>query len=543
MATTHDILTTPQSGYNYIDALLAAGPDWNFLTADGVNYRTTLYYSFDTSGSQYEKQGLQGFNVAQQQAALDILAYVTQTTGIRFESATSSGAADLHFAVADVVNPELGGVCYAAYSYTGTLTGQLSSYSADAYIYLDSQQATNQAPVVGSWGYQALLHEIGHALGLKHPFEATQDATVTLTAPYQDTTAYSVMSYTLAGDSYYSQFNEYDLAALQFLYGTDGLGGSWGVGTGGLYLTGSSFDSVLTLPSGQVTLTDSGGTDLVRYEGAQEEYTLVPTRDKLWLHVSGNTTDHLISSSVEYLSFGDGTTVETEALFYPKGWVILGSSAADMLTGTLAGDLLFGAAGNDVFSGGGGNDLFAGDEGLDTVLINEYVADGLISRTDGVWSLRDSYGETSNFSSIERLQFLDGNVALDVDPNESAGMAALLATAAKGLAAVADRDFMGEIIALFDSGNDLYQTSELIVGTDWFKAATGGTDTGFINLVYEHVMGVIPAAAEQDVFLGLLTGQGGSMDQADLFVAAALSQANQDTVNLVGLQQTGLAYI
>ncbi len=541
MATTQDILTTPAAGYNYIDALLAAGPDWNFLTSDGVNYRTTLYYSFDTSGTQYETHGLQGFNTAQQQATLDILDYVTQTTGIRFESATSSTTADLHFAVADVVNPELGGVCYAAYSYTGTTGGPLTSYSADAYIYLDSQQATNQAPVVGSWGYQALLHEIGHALGLKHPFEATQDAAVTLTAPYQDTTAYSVMSYTHTGEVYYSQFNEYDLAALQFLYGTDGVGGSWGVGTGGLYLTGSSLDSVLTLPSGQVTLTDSGGTDVVCYEGAQEEYTIVPTRDKEWLHLSNSDMDHLISNSVEYLSF-DSVVVATETLLNPKGWIVLGSDGDDFLTGTAGSDLIFGDNGNDTLTSGGGDDLLAGGDGLDTVLVDELMSDVTISLADGSRSVSGPY-EMLNLSSIERLQFWDGKVAFDLGSNESAGMAALLTAAAGGKGALADGDTLGDLIALFDSGKDIHQVCNVITGADWFTTATGGTDVGFVNLVYEHVTGFACSAAEQELFLGMLTGHGGTMSQADLLAVAAFTQPNQDAVDLVGLQLTGLVYL
>lgn len=541
MATTHDILTTPQSGYNYIDALLASGPDWNFLTSNGASYRTTLYYSFDTSGTQYEKQGLQGFNAAQQKAVLDILTYVAKVTGISFAAAASSAAADLHFAVADVVNPELGGVCYATYNYTGTATGQLSSYSADAYIYLDSQQTDNQSPVAGSWGYQALLHEIGHALGLKHPFEATADSAVVLAAPYLDTTAYSVMSYTLAGNGYYSQFNEYDLAALQFLYGTDGLGGSWGIGTGGCYLTGSSLDSILTLPGGQVTLTDLGGIDTVQYAGTQKDYTIVPTSDKLWLHVSGADTDHLISSSVEYLAFADGTAA-TATLLNPKGGFFLGTNGADQLVGTAGNDLIFGSAGNDTLVSGGGNDLLIGGAGLDTALFAEQTSELLLSFVDGIRTVSGHYG-VSSLASIERLQLLDGKVALDLGSDQSAGMAALLTAAVAGKQYLADRTIMGSMIDLFDDGRDMSQASKLVTEADWFKAATGGTDAGFVSLVYEHLTGTALSTTEQEIYLGMLEGHGGSLSQAGLLGIAALSQINQDSINLVGLQQSGLAFI
>jgi serralysin len=47
------------------------------------------------------------------------------------------------------------------------------SYDADAFVYLDNvewnYQNANLAP--GGQGYETLLHELGHALGLKHPFD------------------------------------------------------------------------------------------------------------------------------------------------------------------------------------------------------------------------------------------------------------------------------------------------------------------------------------------------------------------------------------
>ena len=46
-----------------------------------------------------------------------------------------------------------------------SLPGQSGDQAGD--VWMDVESMPN--PVPGSEGYQALLHEIGHALGLRHP--------------------------------------------------------------------------------------------------------------------------------------------------------------------------------------------------------------------------------------------------------------------------------------------------------------------------------------------------------------------------------------
>lgn len=83
----------------------------------------------------------------------------------------------------------------------------------------------------------------------------------------------------------------------------------------------------------------------------------------------------------------------------------------------------------------------------------------------------------------------------------------------------------------------------MIVGAGWFQTAAGGTDAGFVQLVLHNILGEEPTATTQADYLGLLQGHGGSLNQAELLVYAALSEANQQHVDLIGLQQTGLVYI
>src|SRR5262245_18348042 len=76
------------------------------------------------------------------------------------------------------------------------------------------------ADMPGSTGYQILLHELGHALGLKHPHD-----TFIARLPTDDNTELTVMSYTWQGGNK-TEYQEDDVAALQWIYGGDGLGGA-----------------------------------------------------------------------------------------------------------------------------------------------------------------------------------------------------------------------------------------------------------------------------------------------------------------------------
>ena len=533
MAITQDILTTPHSGYNYIDALLAAGPDWNYLTSNGSTFLTTLYYSFDTSGSQYEK-GVQPFNAAQQQAVREILGYASQVTGISFAETPSATAADLHFAAAAIASLDLGGVCYAPYRYYATATGQLTSYTADAFIYLDAVRTADPEPVAGSWWYQAMLHEVGHALGLKHPFAATADNQTVLAAPYQDDTGYTVMSYTQAAGGYASQFGSYDLAAFNYLYGGDGLRGSRGAGTNGLYLTGSPLSELITLPHGNVTLDDTGGVDAVCYNNPQDAYSITPTTDKQWLHIQGDQIDHLVSTSLEYLCFSDGTVV-VDTLQNLQGKTVQGTVEHDLLIGSASADLLAGLAGNDTIAGNGGNDLVFGGDGLDTVQLLDRMDSAVITHENDFWTVTGHSG-SSRLSGVERVQFSNGKVALDLAVDQKAGQAALLTAALAGKNALADSRAVGWVLGLLDnSGGDLGQLCNTLVSADWFKALTGGTDSGLAALLSNNL-------ASQTAYLDLLQVHGGSLSQSELLMYATLSPENQANIDLAGLQQSGLVY-
>jgi len=315
MATVSDLTNTPLSGLTHIDALLDIGPDWNYLT--GVAAPNTIYYTFSiTSGNESGVTGQQAFTEAQRAGAYKAFQYLQQITGIQFVEAAIGSTAQIHLANIDLEGTQTTGLCswHSSYSYVGTET--VTAYSANAYVYLDNGtwSAQNQNLQPGGEGYQTLLHELGHALGLKHPF-ADHPGDVTLPSA-QDNTGNTIMSYNDQGGPY-SVFSPYDIAALNWLYGRDGLGGALGINstTGGRYITGTTgadrllgtgANDTLAGVSGNDVIDGGAGTDTVVFDGLRSEYTLAEgsNRSVIATHATQGT---IVITNVERFSFRDGS--------------------------------------------------------------------------------------------------------------------------------------------------------------------------------------------------------------------------------------------
>jgi methionine-rich copper-binding protein CopC len=226
MATTSDVNSVTYSNDFRVNSLLDNSVDWNFL----LPTRTTLYYTFDVTPLEAARHvGTTVFNTAQKDAARALMSYVSSVTGVSFAEVANSAAADFHFAACNITSSaSTSGLAETveSWSYTSGIAGNtLTSYTAEAYVYLDNVEfaGVNTTPVPGSVGYEILLHEIGHALGLGHPFEGLYPL-----LEANDNTNNTVMSYTKIGPIK-STFQPYDLLALRWIYGQDGLRGTWGL--------------------------------------------------------------------------------------------------------------------------------------------------------------------------------------------------------------------------------------------------------------------------------------------------------------------------
>jgi hypothetical protein len=310
---------TGQSSLYYIDALLDTGPDWNWFNPSA----NTLYYTFSVaSGNDKNQTGQVAFTATQQLYAVDVLNKLSTITGIQFKPTSSGTDAQIHFANIDITsNASTVGLCqwYASWNSDGS-----GGYDADAYVYLDNREwaGQNANPAPGTEGYETLLHEIGHALGLKHPFyDAGADNTYLLPAS-EDSTAFTVMAYQESGGPY-TTYRPYDMAALMWLYGGDGLAGNLGVNGKGEYILGTSAANVIaggsgndmlvggdgnddiTGNGGNDTIDGGNGTDTVHFAGARSAYTISSANGALI--VSGSTTGTDTITNGELFAFADMT--------------------------------------------------------------------------------------------------------------------------------------------------------------------------------------------------------------------------------------------
>lgn len=313
MATVSDLQRIVYSGNPQADSLLDNPVPWNFWP-DG---RKVIYYTFDASPGSVAAtdagRPVTAFNSAQQQSARQILQYAATVTGISFQEVGSSAQADLHFVATNLPGVSTAGLASSFYNYSYNGSQVLTQLNAETVVYLDNVEhaGINNNPVAGGSGYEVLLHEVGHALGLAHPFDSSRPL-----PSAQDNTNNTVMSYTHAG-TYKTTFQAYDLLALDWIYGRDGLGGTWGMNsTNGpsLALTnppagtaaGTAGADVFNSTPANEVFDGAGGVDTVVAHGPRGGYSLT-RKDGGWQLVDSTTgrdgTDTLLQ--IERVRFSD----------------------------------------------------------------------------------------------------------------------------------------------------------------------------------------------------------------------------------------------
>jgi serralysin len=380
-------------------------------------------------------------------------------------------------------------------------------YTGSVWFNPDYDDVKN--PVVGQYGYETIIHELGHALGLDHmgDYNGSGDWAP---SSYQDSTVLSIMSY-FGPDQYdgegqvmwadwekngqvYSPQTAMlnDIMAIQHIYGVETstrLGDTvYGFNSNIVGAAAKIFDFTINeIPI--LTIFDSGGKDTLDFSGFLSD-SVISLISGAFSAVNEMTNNIAIAyTAVIENAVGGGGDDE-----------IIGNEIANMLRG------------------GAGDDLLKGGAGIDTALYAGAASDYAITAyDDGSYTIRARSGDEGidTLVDIEKLSFSDGDVNLtdDVVTNN----APILAVAIDDIPVKAGTNVNIEISsgAFQDpDGDPLTYSATLEDGSDlpgWlsfdpltltFNAAPGAEDVGAVSVRVTASDGRLAASDLFDIVVG-----------------------------------------
>lgn len=225
----------------------------------------------------------------------------------------------------------------------------------------------------------------------------------------------------------------------------------------------------------------------------------------------------------ELLSTNSGSWPFTSGSSTP-GEIIFGGS--DQIYGNSFNNILKAYAGNDTINGGGG---------IDTAAYSGSRSNYTITKTATGYTVKDATNldGTDTLSNVERLQFSDKTVALDIDGN--AGQAYRLYQAA--FARTPDNGGLKYWISNMDNGATLEQVSAGFLASNEFKSVYGTNPTVevFLGNLYQNVLHRAPDAGGYDYWANQIKG-GLFYEQ----VLIGFSESDENVANVIGVIQNGI---
>jgi len=330
------------TGNAQIDSLLF-GTYWLGNTWTTGTYTTPLTYSFVNENSRFYVN----YSDMDEPDAAYILT-PAQQTGVISAVEKWGAVANIKFTQVSETSTNVGDLRFGGYLDMDSDTAAWGYFPDNAPSGGDvwlGPVTDNPNPVKGTYDYLVFMHEIGHALGLKHPFSPGLSNSTVL-APQLDDVRNTIMSYNTPYSYEPTTPMLLDIAAIQSLYGANT---QWQ--TGNNTYSWSAGQSVFE------TIWDAGGIDTIDASN-QSGVVRINLNEGQFSKIGQEFTDFSTQTAFnEGLAIAYGAKIENA----------IGSKNDDALIGNALANVLNGLGGADAMTGGAGNDTYVVDNLGDTV--------------------------------------------------------------------------------------------------------------------------------------------------------------------------------
>jgi serralysin len=498
----------------WVDALLpddAAGKAFETLLGSSHTYLYTFPTSLPTYDSNYSHGvGFKGFTNVQIARAEAALSYVSSVIDVHFQKTNNAGVLNT-FVFAN--NDQGSSAGFGNFP---------SDYMIGSDLYFDNSDL-NATFADRSYGALTLIHEIGHGLGLEHPFSHAQAGGSGLADPpyltgTEESTTWTVMSYNDSSAQYFLNFSQLDIAALQYVYGPSKTSRT-GNDTYKLSATEPNF------------IWDGAGLDTLDASGLNQGATVYLTPG-YWGYVGSLKAVNITAAGQVTVNFGSAIENLTGTAFADK---LYGNELGNLMLGGMGNDWLEGWAGDDTMVGGQGDDQLLGGTGIDTAQYSGTYANYNFTSTINTFSVKDKRNASDGIdilTSVERLKFSDKSVAIDLDGN--AGVVAKVIGAVLGSEAIKLPNVVGIGLRYVDNG-----MSYADLGLTALNALGAITPDAIVTSLWRNVVGFTPSATDKAPYLKMLAE---GTKPGDLVVLAGDFYLNTNKIGLIGLSQTGIEF-
>lgn len=327
-------------------------------------------------------------------------------------------------------------------------------------IWLNMASPWMREKEMGGYFYSTFLHELGHAMGLKHPgsygsvgdFMGSGDEFL---APWLDNTRYTVMSYNELDEMQRIDFGVFDVAALRYLYGARNFNPDDDV-----YF----FDE--TIGARLISLVDDGGFDILDFGLFSSGIRLSLNAGELssvGVNRNGGRTEG-------NLAIAWGTDIEG----------VVASIGDDVIFGGNNDNYVYLSLGDNFFDGGGGLNRAYYQSRFDAYSVDcEFNPDLILVRGEDV------------FDTLVNTQILIfGDAVLAFEFTDALWKAsATLVTWYGREALVRSPELLGYGVRWFDSGASLDDLVSLVLN---HRFPEGVSDANLFQDLYTNVTGIAP---------------------------------------------------